>query len=131
MYQVKLPISGHAGRASAVPLFHRKENLSSAAMSCGSMPQGDLLCNCRLNEASSPPQNFQRSLVIGTVRRPAFCCRDHDPRARTHVDVAFHLQGNQRFAHGRPGDAESLGQFSFGGKTTPGKNSPAAISERT
>ena len=78
--------------------------------------EGDFLCNCPLNEASNP-EDFQRSLVIGTVRRAAFCGRYHHSRAKTYIDVAFDLQGNQRFAHGGPGDAKSLGQLLFGGET--------------
>jgi hypothetical protein len=38
--------------------------------------------------------------------------------------VALHLQGNQSFPQGWPGDPKPLGQFSFRGKTTAGRKLP-------
>ncbi len=111
---MKLPIGDHAGRFVCCLTCYQEK-----LFECGNVLRLYVLggfCRDRpLNEASGP-KDFQRSLVTQTVRR-----RDDDPRAGTHVDVALHLQGNQRFPQGRTGNAESLGQFSFGGKTTAGR----------
>src|SRR5208337_3104708 len=75
--QVKLPIGGQAGWRCRFT-FHRKENL----FECGNVlllhAPGGFLRDCPLNEDSNL-QDFERSLVTRTVRRPAVWCRDNYP----------------------------------------------------
>src|SRR5580704_13059052 len=119
---VKLPIGGHKGRLISSPI-HLKENL----FECGNILRlhlnGGFFGDCSFKDASSS-QNFQWSLFTRTVRRGTVGRRDDDSRAGSDVNVSFHLQGNQRFSQGWPGNSKALGEFSFRWKTTPGHKLP-------